>query len=76
MAFFVKKEEENVIKGKDDVIEDNRDNRDWDVWIKGAEVAKFLEYDDTNQAIRDHIDKNNKIIFSNLVKFFGPSKTR
>lgn len=39
---------------------------DWDVWVKGIEVAKFLEYVDTKQAIKIHIEKENKMSFSNL----------
>ena len=30
------------------------------VWFKGKDVAKILEYQDTNQAIRKHVSENHK----------------
>jgi prophage antirepressor-like protein len=54
MAFFVKNDEEG----------------DWNVWIKGVEVAKFLLYEDDKQAIRDHVDIDNKKTFLELSKLF------
>lgn len=52
LAFFV---------NKDDCT------NDWDVWIKGSEIAKYLDYADDKQAVRDHVDEDNKINFSKLV---------
>ena len=48
-----------------------KDDGDWDVWIKGSEVAKFLEYVDKDKAIRDHVDDDNKLSFFKLKELFG-----
>jgi prophage antirepressor-like protein/ribosomal protein L7/L12 len=43
---------------------------DWDVWLKGAEIAGYLLYGDKDKAIREHVDEDNKMIFSELVETF------
>lgn len=43
---------------------------DWNVWVKGSEVAKYLGYADDKQAIRDHVDNDNKMNFQNFLEFF------
>ncbi|MBA42528.1 MAG: hypothetical protein CMF62_00775 [Magnetococcales bacterium] len=32
-----------------------------DIWVKGKEIATILEYENTRKAIRDHVDKEDKI---------------
>ena len=41
---------------------------DWEVWVKGSDIASFLGYEDTNKSIREHVSEQNKIIFSQLIK--------
>ena len=42
---------------------DNKQN----VWFKGKDISKILGYSDTDKAIRNHIDEEDK--------FKGPAKT-
>lgn len=56
LAFFVKKD----------------DYGDWDVFVKGSEIAKYLEYVDTEKAIQSHVDNENKISFFKLCELFEP----
>ena len=37
------------------------------VWFRGKDVAKILQYSDTDKAIRNHVDEEDK--------FKGPAKT-
>ncbi|ANB50165.1 putative Bro-N domain-containing protein [Powai lake megavirus] len=47
-----------------------KDDGEWEVWIKGSEVAKFLGYIDDKQAVRDHVDDANKLSFKQLTELF------
>lgn len=51
-----------------------KDEGDWDVFIKGSQIAKYLEYVDTDQAIHDHVDNENKYKYSKLCEFFDSVK--
>lgn len=44
---------------------------DWEVYLKGSEVAKYLGYADTEQAISEHVDEENKCTFLKLCELFG-----
>ena len=57
LAFFV--DDENV--------EDN-----WQVWIKGGDVSGYLKYSDCEQSIRKHVENQNKMSYSELLKLIGP----
>lgn len=43
---------------------------DWDVFLKASEVAKHLGYVDDKQAVRDHVDPNNKIDLEKFKELF------
>jgi len=47
---------------------------DWDVYVQGSEIAKYLDYVDTDCAIRDHVDKENKISFFKFIELYSPIK--
>nr|AEX62209.1 uncharacterized Bro-N domain-containing protein [Moumouvirus Monve] len=47
-----------------------KEDGEWEVWIKGSEVAKFLLYVDDKQAIRDHVEEKNKLSFKQLIELF------
>lgn len=51
-----------------------KDEGDWDVWVKGSAVAKFLDYADYDQVTSEHVDDNNKCTFLNLCKLFNTVK--
>lgn len=44
---------------------DKRDGK-WDVWIYGAEVARFLGYNDDKKAISIHVESCNRLIFEEI----------
>jgi len=41
------------------------------IWFKGKDIATVLEYVNTNQAIKDHVDDEDKTNFSNLRTNYG-----
>jgi len=43
-----------------------------EIWFKGRDVAKILGYKDTKDAIQQHIDKEDKISYKDLVGVFQP----
>lgn len=47
-----------------------KEDGDWDVWKKASQVAKYLDYVDTDKSIRDHVDEDNICTFSELSEFF------
>jgi prophage antirepressor-like protein len=47
-----------------------KDEGDWDVYLKGSEIAKYLNYVDDKQAIRDHVDDDNKLTFFQFNELF------
>lgn len=47
------------------------DNNEWDVWVKGSEVARYLEYIDTAKAISEHVDKENELTFAQIQEYLG-----
>lgn len=51
-----------------------KDEGDWDVYLKGSEFAKYLGYTDTDQAISEHVEKENKCKYSDLCEFFDGVK--
>lgn len=42
----------------------------WDIWMYGAEVARFLGYVDQKQAIQDSVDENNKLSLDKLCEIY------
>ena len=48
-----------------------KDGDDWEVYLHGSEVAKYLGYADKKQAIREHVDKDNKQAYSVFVVKFS-----
>lgn len=52
----------------------DKGNGDWDVWVKGSEVAIFLDYSNPSEAINDHVDEENMIIFLKFIELFPISK--
>lgn len=51
-------------------VDDKNDKDNWQVWVKGSDVAKFLGYVNTKQAIIEHIENKNKNKLSNLLELF------
>ncbi len=47
-----------------------KEDGDWDVWIKGSQVAKYLGYTDDKQVVRDNVDEDNICTFSELCELF------
>lgn len=43
---------------------------DWDVWVRGSEVAKFLLYKNPSEAVKDNVDNGNKVSFEKICKLF------
>ncbi len=52
-----------------------KDDGEWDVWLKGKEIAQYLEYDSTRRAIIDHVDVNNKMSYEKILELFGGGKS-
>lgn len=44
---------------------------EWDIWVKAKEVADFLEYKKTRNAIKRHVEYENKISYEKLLKLLG-----
>jgi hypothetical protein len=44
------------------------DDDEWDVWVKGSEVAKFLGYSIPKDAIRDNVESKNKMTFLQIMQ--------
>lgn len=44
---------------------------DWDVWLKGKEVAQFLGYIDPAQSISEHVHNKNKMQYDKLCETLG-----
>ncbi len=53
---------------------DDDENDNWQVWIKGSDVAKYLGYKDYKQAIRDHVEKQNLYNIEKLFELFSNLK--
>ena len=51
-----------------------KDDGEWDVWVKGCEISKFLLYKDETQAICDHVQNKNKLSFFKLCEKFKTVK--
>ncbi len=51
-----------------------KENDEWDVWLKGKEVAHFLEYEKPKNAISRHIDGDNKMRYEKLLELSGVDK--
>ena len=45
-------------------------NGDWGVWIRGSDAARYLGYANDKQAIREHVDDDNKLPYGKLLKLF------
>lgn len=45
-------------------------------WFKGKDIARLLEYKNTDGALRDHVDNNYKILLHNLYDRFNPLKSK
>lgn len=39
---------------------------DWDVWLKGTEVAQYLDYRNPNDVIIEHVEPQNKLTYEEL----------
>lgn len=52
----------------------NKEDGDWDVWVKGVSVALFLKYVDKDQAISEHVKNQNKLKFKELCEKFESVK--
>lgn len=55
---------------------DENDKSNWQIWVKGKDIAKHLNYVNSNQAISDHVDAENKMYFKKLYKKFYTVKNR
>ena len=53
----------------------NQKDGDMDIWVKGKEVAEYLKYQRPADAIKDHVDEENKMTFEKLLDFLGDSKS-
>ncbi len=53
--------------------EDEEDEYEWQVWVKGSDVAKYLGCIYPKDTIRDNVEKQNKIPYSKLSNFIGES---
>lgn len=40
------------------------------IWMKGKEVAKYLEYIDTKKAISEHVEKRNKKTYEEILEIY------
>ncbi|AGC02440.1 BRO-N domain containing protein [Acanthamoeba polyphaga moumouvirus] len=49
-------------------------NGEFDIWVKGSDVAKYLGYKNPSEAINDNVGDNNIICFNKMVKLFPESK--
>ena len=47
-----------------------KEDDDWDVWIKGSDVAKFLGYKNDKQAVRIHVQQKNKMDLEDFLEYF------
>lgn len=47
-----------------------KDDDDWDVWLKAVEVAEYLEYKSTNKAINKFVDDENRLPYEKLIRIF------
>ena len=48
-------------------------NNDYEIWVHGSSIAKYLGYNDTNQAIRVNIHEKNKILYKELMNRYDAS---
>ena len=48
---------------------------DNNIWFKGEDIATYLGYQNTVEAIKDHVDEKYKISFGNLMSNISHSKT-
>ncbi|AVL94396.1 putative Bro-N domain-containing protein [Moumouvirus australiensis] len=48
-----------------------KEDGEWEVWIKGSEVAKFLEYQNPSVAINHCVEKNNLMKYETLELFLA-----
>jgi prophage antirepressor-like protein len=51
-------------------------DENWDIWLKAKQVAKYLEYENTRDAIINHVDDENKISYENLLELLPGRETR
>ncbi|AQN67865.1 putative BRO-N domain protein [Saudi moumouvirus] len=51
-----------------------KEDGEWEVWIKGSEVAKFLDYQNPSVAINDNVEKNNLKKYESLKKIFNTNQ--
>jgi prophage antirepressor-like protein len=49
---------------------DDEASNDWQVWVKGADVAQFLKYVNVEQAIHKLVQPQNKMPFRKLLRHF------
>ena len=53
-----------------------KDDGDWDVYVKASTAADQLEYNNKDQAIRQHVDPENKMTFLQLCEKYDPFQER
>jgi prophage antirepressor-like protein len=46
-------------------------NGERNVWLKARKVAEYLEYKRPADAIRDHVEEENKLSYGKLLEFYG-----
>jgi prophage antirepressor-like protein len=47
-----------------------KDNDDWDIWIRASEAARYLGYGNERQVIREYVDDDNKMTVLKLIELF------
>lgn len=50
-----------------------KEDGDWEVYVQGSPVAKFLGYMNPSEAIGDHVDDENLFNYGQLIKLFPAS---
>jgi prophage antirepressor-like protein len=48
----------------------NKDDGDWDVFLKGSQVADYLGYSNPPEAINDNVDEDNIVKYEELSKLY------
>jgi len=52
----------------------DKEDGKWDVWVFASEAAKFLGYVNAEQAIREHVNEDNKMDYEKLSQTFESLK--
>ncbi len=54
------------------IEDENGDEYDWQVWVKGSDVAKYLGYVNPEKGMKDNVEDENKKNYVELLETFGP----